>query len=96
MVAAPALQDPRPSGGLECCMPRRRRISAKSASIDSRIPVVVHLQVQCASCGHSEEETYQFDLPFTKAQPMESCESGECPECGAPVLMYFKRTQQRQ
>jgi len=77
-------------------MPRRRRISAKAASIDSRIPVVVQMHVECAGCGHTEDETYESNMPFTKAQPMESCESGECPQCGAPVLMYLKRTQQKQ
>jgi len=37
-----------------------------------------------------------LDMPFAKSRPMESCETGECPECGAPVLMYLKRPQQRQ
>jgi hypothetical protein len=65
-------------------MPRRRRISARAVSIDSRNPVVVHMHVECAGCGHTADETYEFDMPFAKSKPMESCESGECPECGAP------------
>jgi len=40
--------------------------------MDSRIPVVVRMQVKCASCGHSEDETYEFDMPFAKAKPMEA------------------------
>ena len=64
--------------------------------MDSRVPVLVQLHVECARCGHSEDDTYEFDMRFAKSKPMESCESGECPECGAPVLMYLKRTQQRQ
>jgi len=71
-------------------MPRR------SAPLDSRIPVVVRMQVECDRCGHSDDETYEFDMPFAKSQPMETRESGECPQCGAQVLMYIKRTQQKQ
>jgi hypothetical protein len=55
--------------------------------MDSRIPVVVQMHVECAGCGHTEDETYKFDMPFSKSQPMEACESGERPKCGAPVLM---------
>ena len=71
-------------------MPRR------SASLDSRIPVVVRLQVECSSCGHTEDETYEFDMAFAKSQPMEAYELVECPQCGAPVQMHLKRTQQWQ
>jgi len=54
------------------------------------------MQVECDRCGHSDDETYEFDMPFAKSQPMETRESGECPHCGAQVLMYIKRTQQKQ
>ena len=61
-----------------------------------RAAIVVRLQVQCARCGYTGDETYEFDMPFAKSKPVESCESGERPEFGAPDLMYLKRTQQRQ
>jgi hypothetical protein len=64
--------------------------------MDNRIPVVVQMRVECAMCGHTEDETYEFDMPFAKSQPMEANEPGECPECGAPIQMHLKRTQQRQ
>jgi hypothetical protein len=51
---------------------------------------------ECSSCGHTEDETYNFDLPFAGSQAMEADEPGECPEYGAPVQMHLKRTQQRQ
>ena len=40
--------------------------------IDGRIPVVVKMRVECARCGHAEDETYQFAMPFAKSQPMEA------------------------
>jgi hypothetical protein len=64
---------------------RRRRI-------DTRIPVVVRMRVECA-CGHTEDEAYEFDMPLAKSQPMEGSEPGACPECGAPVQIHLKRTQ---
>ena len=54
------------------------------------------MRVECASCGHTEDETYEFDMPFSKSQPMEASEPGKCPDCGAPIQMHLKRTQQRQ
>jgi hypothetical protein len=51
------------------------------------------MQVECASCGHTEDETYEFDMPFAKPQAMEAYESGKCPKCGAPIQMHLKRTQ---
>jgi hypothetical protein len=35
-------------------------------------------------------------MPFAKSQPMEAYEPAKCPECGAPIQMHLKRTQQRQ
>jgi hypothetical protein len=58
--------------------------------------VVVRMHVECASFGHTEDQTYEFDMPFAKSQPMEAYEPGKCPECGAPVNAHLKRTQQRQ
>jgi hypothetical protein len=46
----------------------------------------------CARCGHSEDDTYEFDLPLAKAQPREEYVPGKCPVCGAPVQMHLKRT----
>jgi hypothetical protein len=40
--------------------------------MDNRIPVVVRMHVECARCGHTEDETYEFDMPFAKSQPMEA------------------------
>jgi len=64
--------------------------------MDTRIPVVVRMLVECATCGHTEGETYEFDTPLAKSQPMEADEPGKCPECGAKLLIRLKRTQQRQ
>ena len=61
-----------------------------------KIPVVVRMRVECAQCGHREDETYEFDMPIAKAHPMEEYEPGTCPECGAPVQMHLKRTQRIQ
>ena len=60
------------------------------------VPVIFRMRVECAPCGHAEDETYEFDLPRKKAQPMEADEPGTCPECGAPVDMHLKRWQQKQ
>ena len=54
------------------------------------------MQVECARCGHTENETHEFDMPFAKSQPMEAYEPGKCPKCGGPIQMHLKRTQQRQ
>jgi hypothetical protein len=35
-------------------------------------------------------------MRFAKSHAMESHEPGKCPECGAPIQMHLKRTQQRQ
>ena len=64
--------------------------------MDNRVRVVVRMQVECDMCGHTEDETYQFDMPFAKSQPMEAHEPGKCAECGAAISMHLKRTQLRQ
>jgi endogenous inhibitor of DNA gyrase (YacG/DUF329 family) len=64
--------------------------------MDKRIPVSVRMRVECARCGHTEDDTYEFDMPFAKSQPMEAYEPGKCPECGGPIHMHLKRTQRRQ
>lgn len=61
-----------------------------------KIPVVVRMRVECAACGHHEDEMYEFDMPIAKAQAMEGYEPGKCPECGAAVQMHLKRWQQMQ
>jgi hypothetical protein len=73
-------------------MPRRQKM-------DDRIPVTVRMHVECVEgveCGHTEDETYEFTMPFAKSRPMEADEPGECPQCGAPIVMHLKRKQQRQ
>ena len=47
--------------------------------MDDDIPVVVRMRVECARCGHAEDETYEFDLPLAKAQAMEAYEPGSAP-----------------
>jgi hypothetical protein len=64
--------------------------------MDSRIPITVRMLVECARCGHTEDDTYEFDMPFAKAEAMEAHEPGKCRVCGAPIHMHLKRTQQRQ
>jgi len=64
--------------------------------MDNRISVVVRMRVECARCGHTEDDACEFDMPFVKAQPMEAYESSKCPDCGALAHMHLKRTQQRQ
>jgi hypothetical protein len=54
------------------------------------------MRVECAQCGHTQDETYEFAMPFAGSRPMEVYESGECPECGVAIQMHLKRTQQRQ
>ena len=66
------------------------------AGMDDDIPVVVRMRVECDRCGHHEDEAFEFDMPIDKAQPREECVPGKCPECGAPVHMHLKRTQQKQ
>jgi hypothetical protein len=36
------------------------RLGREAATVDSRIPVVVRMQVECVRCGHTEDETYEF------------------------------------
>ena len=60
------------------------------------IPVVMRTRVECARCGHAEDDTYEFSLPLAKAQPTEAYEPGKCPKCRAPIHMHLKRTQRRQ
>ncbi|MBV9064009.1 MAG: hypothetical protein JOY77_13940 [Alphaproteobacteria bacterium] len=64
--------------------------------MDNRIPVLARMRVECAECGHTEDESYEFTMPFAKLQPMEAHEPGKCPKCGAAIQMHLKRTQQRQ
>jgi hypothetical protein len=52
--------------------------------MNSQILVVVRMHVECASYEHTEDETYEFDIPFAKSQPM-AYEPGKCPECDAPI-----------
>ncbi len=37
--------------------------------MDTKIPMVVRMLVDCENCGHHEDETFEFDLPFRKARP---------------------------
>jgi hypothetical protein len=39
--------------------------------MDDDIAVVVGMRVECARCGHSKGDTYEFDMPLAVAQPME-------------------------
>ena len=64
--------------------------------MDSDIPAIVRMRIECARCGHTEDDTYEFDMPFAKSKPMEVYEPGKCTECKAPVQMRLKRTQRAQ
>jgi ribosomal protein S27AE len=64
--------------------------------MDDDVLVVVRMHTECARCGHSEDDTYEFNLPLTKAQPMAAYEPGKCLECGTSVQMHPERTQLRQ
>ena len=67
-----------------------------TSNLDHDIPVVVRVRVECARCGHAEDESYECDMPRAKVQPREESMPGRCPECGAPMHMHLRRTQQRQ
>jgi hypothetical protein len=63
---------------------------------DTSIPVIVRMRVECAICGHGEDETFEFDMPRDNPEPMEEHVPGTCPDCGAQIHMHLSRTQQRQ
>ena len=50
------------------------------------------MRVDCSRCGHHEDDTYEFDLPYKDATPIEGFEPGKCPNCEAPVEMDLSRT----
>lgn len=53
------------------------------------------MRVKCG-CGYAEDETYDIDVPSTEALSMEAYEPGTCPECGAPLRIYLRRTSALQ
>lgn len=55
--------------------------------------MIVRMRVECARCGHHEDETYEFDMPVDQAQPNESEEPGKCPGCGALLRIQLKQMQ---
>jgi hypothetical protein len=66
------------------------------AAMDDNIPVVVRMHVECASCGHSNDEIFEFDMPRDNSEPMEEYVPGTGPDCGDPIHMHMKRWQQVQ
>jgi DNA-directed RNA polymerase subunit RPC12/RpoP len=56
------------------------------------LPVVVTMRVKCERCGHSEDETYEFDLPVGESHPIEESTPGTCPVCRARILVHLRRT----
>jgi hypothetical protein len=52
--------------------------------MDDDIPVVVRMRVECAKCGHSKDDTYEFDLPLAEAQPREAYERGPARTAALP------------
>jgi hypothetical protein len=54
------------------------------------VPVVVTMRVKCG-CGHSQVETYEFDLPAAESDAKEEYVPGTCPECGAPIRIDLRR-----
>ena len=53
--------------------------------MDDEIPVVVTMRVDSASCGHAEDETFEFDMPRDNSEPMEEYVPGTCPDCGSAI-----------
>jgi len=74
-----------------CFVPSRKQggPSGQPAAMDNRIPVVVKMSVECARCEHTEDDTYEFDMPFAKSQPMEAYEPGKCHQCTHPENQIF-------
>jgi ribosomal protein S27AE len=64
--------------------------------MDDEIPVTVRMRVECARCGHAEDDTFEFDMSCDNSEPMAEAVPGKCPECGARVVMHLSRTQQVQ
>ena len=54
------------------------------------------MRVECAKCGHLEDETYEFDMPVANANPEDAPEPGTCPKCGAPTRIYLRRVNALQ
>ncbi len=52
-----------------------------SNELENEIPVIVRMRVHCTKCGHSEDRTYEFDMPFEEAGLREESVAGECPKC---------------
>jgi len=77
-------------------LPVSEKAPRLNASMYNWIPVVVRLHVECARCGHTEDESCEFDVPLDKSRPVEKYGSGTCPKCAAPILMHLKRTLQQQ
>ncbi len=50
---------------------------ARAPAMNDDIPVVVRMRVECDRCGHAEDDTYEFVMPFAKAQPREAYEPGK-------------------
>src|SRR5215469_2963248 len=57
-------------GSMDGC----RALGAVFPGMDSRIPVFARMRVECARCGNTEDETYEFDMPFAKSQAMKAYE----------------------
>jgi Zn ribbon nucleic-acid-binding protein len=59
---------------------------------EDEIPIAVRLHVECAKCGHSEDDTHEFSISIgEKASPSKGREPGKCPACGAPIWIYLSR-----
>jgi hypothetical protein len=59
------------------------------------VPVTVTMRVKCG-CGHSEDQTYEIDVPADDAEPMEAYEPGTCPQCRAPIRIHLRRVSALQ
>jgi hypothetical protein len=62
---------------------------------EKRVPVIVTMRVKCR-CGHTEDETYELEMPIAGAEPREEDVPGTCHECHAPILIHLKRTSALQ
>ena len=43
-------------------------------------------------CGYVTDEEFLLDMPHDKAQSMQVCEAGKCPDCGGLIRIHVKRT----
>lgn len=51
------------------------------AGPDDDIPVIITMRVECARCGHAEDDAYAFEVPVANSQPREEYVPRICLDC---------------